>query len=104
MDENEKRRLKKIGKQRVADRSRELQDRLREANPAPIGSEAWAKNYRDGSLKEKALRLNPPDRPGAAELAHSFVANPIHQDLPDELFGVPGNFWQCLACGDAINS
>src|SRR5262245_10599185 len=93
MDKDEKRRLQKLGKQAVADRSRELQERLREANPAPIGSDAWAKNYRDGTLKEKALRANPPDRLTAAELAESFVLNPSNQDLPVELFGVPGCFW-----------
>jgi len=104
MDKDEKRRLKKLGKQAVADRSRELHERLREANPAPIGSDAWAKNYRDGTLKEKALRANPADRLTASELAESFVPNPANQELPAELFGVPGCFWECLACGEVINS
>ena len=104
LDKDEKRRLKKLGKQAVADRSRELQERLREANPAPIGSDAWTKNYRDGTLKEKALQRNPPDRLTAIELAESFVPNPAHQDLPVELFGVQGCFWECLACGEVINS
>jgi hypothetical protein len=104
MDKDEKRRLKKLGKQAVADRSRELQERLREANPAPIGSDAWAKNYRDGTLNERALRANPPDRLTAAELAEAFVPNPANQDLPVELFGVPGCFWECLACSEVINS
>jgi hypothetical protein len=104
MDKDEKRRLKKLGKQAVADRSRELRERLREANPAPIGSDAWAKNYLDGTLKVKALRADPPDRLAANELAESFVPNPAHQDLPIELFGVPGCFWECLACNDVVNS
>jgi hypothetical protein len=104
MDKDEKSRLKKLGKQAVADRSRELQDRLREANPAPVGSDAWAKNYRDGTLKERALRVNPPDRLTATELAESFVPNPANQNLPVELFGIPGRFWECLVCGEVINS
>ena len=104
MDSNEKRRLKKLGKQAVAARSRELQERLRKANPAPIGSDTWAMNYREASLKEKTLRLNPRDRLPAAELAQSFVPNPTHEDVPKELFGVRGWFWECLACGDAVYS
>jgi hypothetical protein len=104
MDKEEKRRLKKLGKQIVADQSRELQERLSEANPAPIGSDAWANNYRDGVLKEQALRANSPDRLSAAELANSFVTNPHHQDFRNELFGIKGCFWECLRCGDVINS
>ena len=70
----------------------------------PIGSDAWARNYHDGTLKEKALRANPPDRLTSTELAESFVPNPASQNLPVELFGVPGYFWECLACGEVINS
>lgn len=104
MDKEEKRRMKKLGKQVVAGRARELQERLRLANPAPIGSDAWAENFRQGTSREKALRANPPDRLSAAALAESFVPNPIHQELPAELFGAPGCFWECLECGDVINS
>jgi hypothetical protein len=104
MDKDEKRRLKKLGKQAVADRSRELQERLHAANPARIGSDAWAENYRAGILKEKALRAKSPDRLTARELAESFVLNPAHQELPAELLGVPGCFWECLTCHEVINS
>jgi hypothetical protein len=104
MNKEEKRRLKKLGKQAVADRSRDLQERLREANPAPIGSDAWARNYRDGTLREKALRENPPDRLTVTELAEAVVPNSAHQGLPVELFGAHGCFWECLACGAVVNS
>jgi hypothetical protein len=81
MDKKEKRPLKKRGKQAVADRSREWQERLGEANSAPIGSDGWAKSYLDGTLKEKVPRANPPDRLGVPELAESFVVSPAIQDL-----------------------
>lgn len=104
MDKNEKRRLKKLGKQIVAEQSRQLRDHLNEANPAPVGSDEWAKGYKKGTLKEKALRAKPPDRLSAIEVEGDFVPNPATQNLPVELFGVPGCFWQCLNCGDLINS
>jgi hypothetical protein len=104
VDKDEKRRLKKLGKQIVADQSRELDERLRQANPAPIGSNEWARNYREGTAKEKALQAAPPDRLSSAELQADFVTNPKHQDLPAELFGVPGYFWECRGCGDVVNT
>lgn len=104
MDRDERRRLKKLGKQIVADRSRELQDHLREANPAPIGSVDWGENYREGILKERELRSSPRDRFTATELAESFVPNPVPQGFREELFGVRGYFWRCGTCGDVVNS
>ena len=58
MNKDEKRRLKKLGKQVVAERSRELQERLHEANPAPIGSDEWAKNYREGTDSDTRQRVD----------------------------------------------
>jgi uncharacterized protein YegJ (DUF2314 family) len=104
MDKEEKRRLKKLGKQVIAEESARRKEALREANPAPIGSDEWAESYRQGTLREKVLRDNPPDRLSATDVAGSFVPNPIHRNLPEGLFGVPGSFWECLDCGDAINS
>src|SRR5205085_9112126 len=85
-------------------RSQELHERLREANPAPIGSDAWARNYREATLKEQAQRAAPPDLIRAEQLRAEFVPNPMHQDLPPELFGVVGCFWECLMCSDVVHS
>jgi len=104
MDKDEKRRLKKLGKQVTAERSRELQERLAEANPAPIGSDSWMRSFREGTLKERALRTAPPDQISAANVRADYVPNPMHQSFPPELFGLPGSFWECLECGDAVHS
>jgi hypothetical protein len=104
VDREEKRRLKKIGKQIVADRSQQLHERLLEANPAPVGSDSWASNYREATLKERALRAAPPNRLTCAELRAGYVTVPTHQEMPAELLGVPGLFWECLECGEVVNS
>ena len=77
MDEAEKRRLKKLGKQAVEQQSRERQAHLAEANPAPPGSEEWAQNYKAQNLRERELRRAPPDRIAGADAARDFVLNEI---------------------------
>jgi len=100
MDPAEKRRLKKLGKQRVEEQSRELQERLAESNPAPIGSDEWAKNYRQGTLKEKELRQQQPDIIHSHEIDCDFVLNPIDPVA----HGVPTYYIQCVQCGDVLHS
>jgi hypothetical protein len=56
MDSAEKKRLKKFGKHLVEQRSRELQDRLHEANPEPVGSDGWVRNYKVSTARERQLR------------------------------------------------
>lgn len=60
MDKSEKRRLKKLGKEIVEQRSAELKKALNEANPAPLGSDAWIENYKAGNENEKWLRKKLP--------------------------------------------
>jgi hypothetical protein len=100
MDAAEKRRLKKLGKQRVEERSRELRNRLTESNPAPVGSDEWAQNYRQATLKGKELRQQQPDVIYASEIQRDFVVNPIE---PPPL-GVPTYYVRCVQCGDALHS
>jgi hypothetical protein len=61
MDKSEKKRLKKLGKELVEQRSAELRRALNEANPIPISSEdAWLENYKTGMRREKWLRERLP--------------------------------------------
>ena len=91
MDESEKRRLKKLGKKLVEQQSRELQERLHEANPVPLDSDEWVRNYRVGTQREKQLRAAPPDRILAAEFRRTFVLLPVE--------GPPAN--STRSCGPA---
>jgi hypothetical protein len=60
MDAERKRQLKALGKAEVERQSAELQATLSAANPAPIGSDEWAKNYKTGTLREKWVRETLP--------------------------------------------
>jgi hypothetical protein len=100
MHAEEKRRLKKLGKQRVEQQSRELRERLVESNPAPVGSDEWARNYKQGTLKEKELRQQHPDIIYGAEVERDFVVNPIEPIS----HGVPTHYIQCVRCCDVLHS
>lgn len=60
MDKSERRRQKKIGKEIVAQRGAELRKALEQANPAPIGSDAWIQNYKLGTQNERWVRVAQP--------------------------------------------
>ena len=103
MDEAEKRRLKKLGKREVEARSRQALERLLEAYPAPIGSDAWVENYRTGTEHDRALRQAPPDRMTEAEAAARFVLSPVEGRLGD-FIGVPTWYAQCSRCRDLLHT
>ena len=100
MDSSEKRRLKKLGKQQVEDRSRQLQERTLEANPADTTNPEWGDNYRNGTLKEKELRREQPDIIYSLEAKRDFVLSPIEPLC----FGVPTHYIRCLHCDDLLHS
>src|SRR5262249_19711621 len=104
MDDAEKRRLKKLGKKLVEKQSRELQELLREANPAPIGSDEWARGYRAGIEKERQVRAAPPDRLTAEQVRKDFVLIPVEGEGLGGLFGVPTWYHECPVCGDVLHS
>jgi hypothetical protein len=104
MDKDEKRRLKKLGKELVERQSRELQEALREANPAPSGSDEWGEGYRAGVLREKQLRAAPPDRISAAELKATFALLPVEGEGSGGLLGFPTWYYECPSCGDVLHS
>src|SRR2546430_826217 len=56
MDKEERKRLERRGKDAVAANSERVAAVLREANPAPVGSDAWAQNYRRGVELEREAR------------------------------------------------
>jgi hypothetical protein len=104
VDESEKRRLKKLGKALVEQRSRQLRDRLHAANPAPVGSEEWVRGYRTGVERDRALRAAPPDRLTTDEVRAAFVPLPVAGEALGEAIGVRTYYYLCPTCGDAVHS
>jgi hypothetical protein len=100
MDAAERKRLKKLGKQTVEQRSRDLQEQLRDANPAPIGSDDWVKNYKASTNAERQLRVEQPDVIPAAVARAKFVLRPVE---PAPL-GVPLWYIECPTCGDLLHT
>ena len=100
MDASEKKRLKKLGKQQIALRSRELQERLSEVSGAPFGTDEWYKRDRQSGLKEKELRLSQPDIVYASECERDFVLEPVSaSDEP-----VRTIYIECKGCHDVLHS
>lgn len=100
MDPERKRALKKLGKAEVQRQSDEIRRVLDEANPADIGSDAWAKGYRLGTERERWLRKRLPTlhRPQLDEL---FV---VRQEAGAGWVPTPGGYVQCEDCGSALPS
>ena len=98
MDAERKRQLKKLGKAEVQRRSAELDAALRESNPAPIGSDEWAENYRVATLRERRLRRDLPVL-HRKTLHERFVVIPL--DDPGGQ-GHLGRYLLCQNCGSAV--
>jgi hypothetical protein len=101
VDEAAKRRLKKLGKKLVEQQSRRLQEALREANPAPLGSDEWMKNYRVLVERDRQLRENPPAFIASEEACRDYVL--LACDNANS-FGDQPLYYECLLCGDLLNS
>ena len=100
MSPERKRQLKKLGKQRHEEYSQKIKGLLAESNPAPTGSDQWAKNYKASVLKERALRIEKPNKIISKVLLKNFVLNPTDPST----YSVPTYYIQCLICKDALHS
>ena len=100
MDGDRKKLMKKIGKEAVQRQSEALRDRLHDANSAPVGSDAWVRNYRQGLLREKR---SLPTKFIISEAACSrlFVIHPAEGAgwVPHQR-----GFIQCTSCGSVAPS
>ena len=97
MDKERKRFLKAVGKAEVQRRSDALERALRAANPAPPGSDDWAKNYRAGTLHEKKLRQKLPILP-IEEVEQKYVV----LRAEGEVGAYVGQYLQCMRCGSVL--
>ena len=98
MTPEEKRELRRRGKQIVEQRSAALHDALRRANPAPITSEEWVQNYRAQKENERWLCEHRPEHMVASEVAQRFVL------LSAEETGHAEPWIECLDCHDILHS
>ena len=98
MTPEEKRELRRRGKQIVEQRSAALHDALRRANPAPITSEEWVQNYRVQKENERWLFEHQPEHIVASEVAQRFML------LSAEETGHAEPWIECLNCHDILHS
>jgi hypothetical protein len=104
MDKNERRRLKKLGKERAEQRSQEVHAALAAANPAPIGSDQWGANYRKQILQERELRTTPPDYIPSSVAQRDWVTLATDDSSATGVFPIPTHYLHCGRCGDLIHS
>ena len=100
MDKEEKRRLKKLGKKIVEERSRELKRLMDEANPAPFGSDAWIRLFRASGKRQREIDAVQPDVIPADIADKEFV---LHYVEPSP-HGVPTVYLECPRCRDLLHS
>lgn len=100
MDAERKKLFKKLGKEAAQRQSEALHDSLRAANPAPIGSNAWARNYRQGLLREKR------NLPTKSIISHERCSRMfvVHPQEGQGLVPHKGGFIQCTECGSVAPS
>jgi hypothetical protein len=103
MENEEKRRLKQLGKALVEKRSKELHALIAQTNPSPSGSDEYLQNEIAIRKKEQILRSDDRVR-NAEEMRREFVLHPVDFNLNDIYPGVPGWYWECRFCGDFVPS
>lgn len=104
MDKNERKRLKKLGRQQVELRSQQVRAALAAANPAPIASDEWAANYRDQSLRERELRKAPPDYIAPDGANRDWVILPVDESPTSKVSLTPTLYFHCGRCGALLHS
>lgn len=98
MTPEEKRRLKKKGKQIVAQHSAAVREVLRLVNPAPLSSAEWVANYRTQQANKKWLADHCREHILAKEIAKRFVL------LSAQESNIPGAHVECLDCHDVLHT
>ena len=103
MDKQEKRRLKKLGKELVEKRSKELQQQLESTNSAPFASDEYVRNEIAIRHKERLLRKYRGVFPGDY-IRGNFIVRAIEYDLHEGYPGSPDNYWECRSCGTFLST
>ncbi|MBL8800073.1 MAG: hypothetical protein JNM56_39690 [Planctomycetia bacterium] len=101
MDKDEKKRLKKLGKAVVEQRSAQLRAQLDATNPAPFASDDYVRNEIAIREKERAIRGSDRVHHGA-DVRRDFTMRPLEFDLRHLYPASPDNFWECRRCGDFL--
>lgn len=100
MNSEEKRELKKLSKQIVEQRSKDLKQMMHEANPAPIGSKEWVQNYKTATVRQQQLRLDPPDLIPAKIADRQFIL----KSVKPAWVGIPTWYIECPNCKDLLHT
>src|SRR5687768_9122851 len=101
MDKEEKKRLKRLGKSLAEEKSRRIEELVQQANPAPVGSDEWARNHLESLARERAARAIVDRAIPAEEAARDYIVNLKEEEFRGGVYPtVPGWFYRCSRCGD----
>ena len=104
MDKDERKRLKKLGKERIEKRSQEIHAALAASNPAPIGSDEWVANYRQAHFQERDLRTAPPDYIPPSVAQRDWVTLPVDDTSASAVLPIPTIYLHCQRCKALLHS
>lgn len=103
MDKAKRKRLKQEGKRLVEQKSQEIHDALKRANPVPISDPQWAANYKEQTLRERELRKDPPNLIGRKTVRAEWQVIVVEDDFRPGQPRARAQFLQCPSCGDLIH-
>ncbi len=103
VDKAEKKRLKQLGKQVVADRSKKLLDDLGKTNPAEPLSDEYIRNEIAIREKERMLRQAADRTQPRWAIEKHFVLHAVEPDFERPGFA-PNDYWSCAICEEMVPS
>jgi len=85
MNEKRKRDLKKLGKDLVEQRSKEIKQKLYDRNPFPTTDPRWAKNLKEEYYKNRAYRENKSQILIESEVVKDAYIEVVDADISEGL-------------------
>jgi len=101
MDNQERKRIRKLGKELVEEKSSALKAAMSQCNPAEFGRDEYIKNEMVIRMKERKLELDVRVRT-AKEVESDYVAWQIGVDAQGNIPQSFQDFLQCTVCGDCV--
>lgn len=101
MDKARRKYLKRLGKELVEKRSKELKTLIAQTNKAPFASDEYLANEIEIRLKEDYVR-NANRVCSSNEVYSNFVIQTHSFNLSQRLPQYPGYLWECTNCGDFV--
>ena len=102
MNDERRRNLKKIGKQKVKETSEKIKKIIEDSNPKSAPLYQRVKNSIDISRREKRYHSNRKEIYSKEAVGKSILLLPVSVNLSRGYLPIQGYYLHCLTCGDLI--